>query len=72
MRFGNNTRILLQNKVSALENVGGLWKAIREEKIALILATLINIMGELRDLATKFKLEEELWLVLRKDSRVIR
>ena len=39
--FGN-TRILLQNKVSALENVGGLWKAIREEKIVLILATLIN------------------------------
>ena len=42
--FGN-TRILLQNKVSALENVGGLWKAIGEEKIVLILATLINIKG---------------------------
>ena len=50
--FGN-TRILLQNQVSALENVGGLWNAIGEEKIALILATLISIMGELCDLATK-------------------
>ena len=56
-----HTRILLQNKVSVLENIGGLWKALGEEKIALVLATLINIMSELSDLAKKFELEEELY-----------
>ena len=36
--FGN-TRIFLQNKVSALENIDGLWIALGEEKITLVLAT---------------------------------
>ena len=58
--FGN-TRIFLQNKVSALENIGGLWKASRKEKIALVLATLTDIMSELSDLAKKFELEEEFY-----------
>ena len=58
--FGN-IRLLLQNKISALEKQNGLWKVFGDEKIGIAIASVINMMSELSTLARKFKLEEELY-----------
>ena len=61
IEFYGNMRLLLQNKISTLEKQNGLWKIEGDEKIAIAIATLLNIMSELSTLALKFKLEEELY-----------
>ena len=56
-----NTKLLLENKITSLENVGAFRKISGDERIRLALATLINTMGDLSTLAQKFKLENELY-----------
>ena len=58
--FGN-ARLLLQNKISSLENIGDLDRVSGDERIVHSLALIMNIMGELSKLARKFGLEEELY-----------
>ena len=58
--FGN-TKLLLENKISCLENVGAFWKITGDEEIGVALATLINTMSDLSTLAQTFKPENELY-----------
>ena len=58
--FGN-ARLLLQNKLSDLDKVGGLWKIKGDEKIACALATVINAMADLTALATEHSIEGQLY-----------
>ena len=58
--FGN-ARLLLQNKLAKLDDVGGLWKAKGDEKIANTLASVINTMTELSALATEHSIEGQLY-----------
>ena len=58
--FGN-VRLILQNKISALEKQNALWKITGDEKIGMAIAILLNIMSELKTLAERFRLEEELY-----------
>ena len=53
-------RLILQNKISALEKQNALWKITGDEKIGMAIAVLLNIMSELKTLAERFRLEEEL------------
>ena len=57
--FGN-MKLLLQNKISSLDNQQ-LWKVSGDEKMGIAIASLLNIMFELVSLAQKFGLEEELY-----------
>ena len=57
--FGT-VRLLLQNKVSSLEKQAALWRIRGDEKIAVALSSLINVMSELTSLAQNFGLQEEL------------
>ena len=54
-------RLILQNKISALEKQNALWKITGDEKIGMAIAILLNIMSELKTLAERFRLEEELY-----------
>ena len=58
--FGN-ARLLLQNRLAKLDDVGGLWKAKGDEKIANTLASVINTMTELSALATEHSIEGQLY-----------
>ena len=56
-----NTRLLLQNKLSELEKIGGLWKVKGNEKLALSLSRLLNTMRDLGSLAKEHKIEGQLY-----------
>ena len=58
--FGN-ARLLLQNKLSALDKVGGLWKIKGDEKIGNAIAGLINAMSDLSTLAAEHGIEGQLY-----------
>ena len=58
--FGN-TRMLLQNKLTDLENMGGLWKIKSDDKVTSSLAHLVNIMRELSTLAAQHDIEGQLY-----------
>ena len=58
--FGNAC-LLLQNKISSLENIGDLGRVSGDERIVHSLALIMNIMGELSKLGREFGLEEELY-----------
>ena len=48
-----NARLLLHNKLGELDKIGGLWKIRGDTKMAEALAGIINIMKELRVLASE-------------------
>ena len=58
--FGN-ARLLLQNKLGALDKMGGLWKIKGDSKIANAIAGLVNTMNDLSDLATEHSIEGQLY-----------
>ena len=58
---GIQFELLLENKISSLENVNAFWKITGDEEIGLELANLINTMGDLSTLVQTFKLENELY-----------
>ena len=58
--FGN-TRLLLENKISGLDNVGSLWRMTGDDKIGLALNTLVNTIHDLSSLAQTFEIENELY-----------
>ena len=60
MSFGNS-RTLLQNKLSALEKLGSLNKVRGDEKLIHAISELMNAMAELRELAAKYHLENNLY-----------
>ena len=55
-----NMRVLLQNKICALERQNPLWKVTGDEKIGLAIAMLLNMISDVFSLAKKFHLEDEL------------
>ena len=57
--FGN-TRLLLQNKLGELDNLG-LWNVRGDEKIANALSVLLNAMKDLSSLATEHDIEGQLY-----------
>ena len=58
--FGN-ARFLLQNQLSALDKVGGLWKIKGDEKVSNAIASLINVMSDLKALAVEHNIEGQLY-----------
>ena len=56
-----NARYLLQNKLSELDQVGGLWKIKNDEKLVLAIAKLVNSMKEISRLARDHDSEGELY-----------
>ena len=58
--FGNE-RLLLQNKLAHLDNIGGLWKIKGDEKIASAIAGLLNAMQDLSSLAATHGIEGQLY-----------
>ena len=56
-----NTRLMLQNKLSELDRMGGLWHVKADEKIVLALASLTNTMSDLASLAERHGLEGSLY-----------
>ena len=56
-----NMRLLLQNKIATLDRHSGFSRISSDEKIAVALSSITNIMIELLALAKKFSLEEELY-----------
>ena len=58
--FGSS-RLLLQNKMSDLEKIGGLWKVKGDAKVAETLASLINVMKDLSSLALEHDIEGQLY-----------
>ena len=58
--FGNS-RLLLQNKLSTLDKIGGLYKVKGDEKLANVIAGLINTMKDLSALALEHKIEGQLY-----------
>ena len=58
--FGN-ARLLLQNKLGALDKIGGLWKIKWNAKLTNTLAGLINTMTDLSSLASEHKIEGQLY-----------
>ena len=59
-KFGN-ARFLLQNQLSALDKVGGLWKIKGDEKVSNAIASLINVMSDLKALAVEHNIEGQLY-----------
>ena len=57
-----NVKLLLQNKLSGLDDLECLEKMKGDEKIMLALAKIINAMIELRSLAEKHSLENKLYV----------
>ena len=58
--FGN-ARLLLQNKLGALDKIGGLWKTKWNAKLTNTRAGLINTMTDLSSLASGHKIEGQLY-----------
>ena len=58
--FGD-VQLLLQYKLCSLDKIGGLWKVKGDELLMNAISTLLNSMSELTDLASRFKLENELY-----------
>ena len=58
--FGN-ARLLLQNKLGALDKIGGLWKTKWNAKLTNTLAGLINTMTDLSSLTSEHKIEGQLY-----------
>ena len=58
--FGN-ARLLLQNKLCALDKIGGLWNTKWNAKLTNTLAGLINTMTDLSSLASEHKIEGQLY-----------
>ena len=58
--FGN-ARLLLQNKLGALDKIGGLWKVKGDEKIGMAIARLVNAMKDLSSLACEHHIEGQLY-----------
>ena len=58
--FGN-PRVLLQNKLSAIDKIGGLPPVKNEEKLVNALASLTNVMTDLSTLATEHDIEGQLY-----------
>ena len=56
-----SARLMLQNKLSDLDKIGGLWKTRGDEKIASTLIGLINAMKDLSSLATEHDIEGQLY-----------
>ena len=57
-----NVKLLLQNKISKLDDVECLEKIKGDEKIGVAVAKVINMMTELSDLASKHNLENKLYI----------
>ena len=55
-----NSRMLLQNKLSALEMLGSLNKVRGDEKLIHAISELMNAMSALSELAAKYHLENNL------------
>lgn len=55
-------RLLLQNKIGALERLGSLDKVRGDEKLGIALAKILNAMIELSTLAVKYNLEYRLYV----------
>ena len=51
----------MQNKLSELESIGGLWTVKGHENLALHLAKLLNAMKDLSSLASEHKIEGQLY-----------
>ena len=58
--FGS-ARLLLQNKLAYLDNVGGLWRLKGDEKITTALANILNAMTDLGTLASEHNIEGQLY-----------
>ena len=58
--FGN-ARLMLQNKLSSLDEIGGLWKIKGDENISIVIAGLINSMKDLSSLASEHNIEGQLY-----------
>ena len=58
--FGG-VQLLLQNKLSLLNKIGGLWKVKDDEKLMNVISNLLNGMSELKALATTHGLDNELY-----------
>ena len=56
-----NVRLLLKNKLSGLENFGGLYKVRGDAKVISVISGVINSMIELSELAESHNLENELY-----------
>ena len=54
--FGS-TNLLLDNKLSNLDQMGDFWKVKSNEKVTLAVSSMINTMTELSNLAKEHKLE---------------
>ena len=57
-----NVKLLLQTKMNGVDKLAGLDNIEGDEKIANVLAKIINIMTELSALAEKFHLENKLYI----------
>jgi hypothetical protein len=55
------TMLLLQNKLSEVRTYGLIWKIREKEKLIPAISKLLNSMGELRDLAAKHGLKDQLY-----------
>ena len=58
--FGN-PRVLLQNKLSSIDKIGGLPPVSNEEKLVTALASLTNVMTDLSALASEHDIEGQLY-----------
>ena len=58
--FGN-ARLMLQNKLSSLNEIGGLRKIKGDENISIVIAGLINSMNDLSSLSSKHNIEDQLY-----------
>ena len=60
-RAYGDTRLLLQNKISALDKFSNLESVKDDEKISFILSSLINAMCDLEKIANDYDLQGELY-----------
>ena len=58
--FGNS-KLLLQNKLSSLDKMGGLYNARSDKKLGNVLTKLVNAMQDLSVLASEHDLEGQLY-----------
>ena len=56
-----NTQLLLQNKIGSLSKFSNLESSTDDEKIAYMLSSILNVMGELTKLAEDYDLAAELY-----------
>ena len=60
-RVLGNSQLLLQNKLSAIDKIGGLWKVKGDQKIGNTITNLINVMKDLSNLASEHGIEGQLY-----------